>query len=219
MAWRSLPIFLEMSNLLKKGNKKSILDLDNYTLSIFPLKSTLHFFATIVGYLPCIDEEGTSGWLWIIGKSKARILSLLLILLLLARAAVYFITNRGPDLDEAAVAYQMPNYMVNKDPDQVLIPGYETIRVDKDNMHSETILVNPEGNLCYMQYEIRLTDTQEVIYQSGFLEPGKAILGFDLDSELEEGEYEIEVVLDAFDLNEHEQSLNGGVIYATLQVE
>lgn len=212
-------LFGDVKSAKKIGDKKSTLDLDNYTLSVFPLKSKLNFFEKIVGYVPCIDAEGTSGWLRIVGKSKAKILSLLLMLLLLAGAAVYFLTNRGPDLDDSAVAYEMPDYMVNKDPEQVLIPGYETITVDKDNIHSETILVNPEGNLCYMQYEIRLTDTQEVIYQSGFLEPGKAIPGFDLDSEVDKGEYDIEVVLNTFDINEYEQPLNGGVIDATLQVE
>lgn len=36
-------------------------------------------------------------------------------------------------------------------------------------------LKNPEGNPCYFTFEIVLTETEETIYTSKMVEPGKAI--------------------------------------------
>ncbi len=212
-------MFGDINSKKSKKNEESSLVMDKQTFSVFPLKDKLNFFEKVIGYVPCMDEEGNSGWLRIIGKSKPKILSIFLILLLMIVGGIFFMNNRGPDLDDTAIAYKMPDYLVNKDPTQLLVPGYEIIEVDKDNMHTETILLNPTGNPCYFQYEIRMTDTKEVLYESKLLEPGKAIPGFELNREVDEGDYNVEVVMNTFDLNDFEQPLNGGVIDATLQVK
>lgn len=212
-------MFGDISSKNNKKNVDSSLVMDKQTFSVVPLKDKLNFFEKVIGYVPCMDEEGNSGWLRIIGKSKPKILSILLILTLLIGGGIFFMNNRGPDLDDTAIAYKMPDYLVNKDPSQLLVPGYEIIEVDKDNMRTETILLNPTGNPCYFQYEIRMTDTKEVLYESKLLEPGKAIPGFELNREVDEGVYNVEVVMNTFDLNDYEQPLNGGVIDATLQVK
>ena len=92
-------LFGDVKSAKKIGDKKSTLDLDNYTLSVFPLKSKLNFFEKIVGYVPCIHAEGTSGRRRIVGKSKAKNLSLQQKLEILADAAKYDVacTSSGVD--------------------------------------------------------------------------------------------------------------------------
>lgn len=193
--------------------------LERKMLGVEPLKAKVKFFQRVVGYVPCVNEEGNIGWLRIIGKSKSKIISLLLIIVLLLGSGWYYIKHQGPELDSTAIAYQMPEGLINQDPTQIMIPGYDVIEVDKETMSTEVMLLNPEGNTCYFQYQIRLTETQEVLYETKLLEAGSAIPGFTLNKELEEGEYEVEVVINTFDSEDYEQALNGGVVDATIKVE
>ena len=48
--------------------------------------------------------------------------------------------------------------------------------------------MNPEGNPCYFTFTLVLKDTDETIYQSKMVEPGKAITQITLSKELSAGE-------------------------------
>ena len=66
---------------------------------------------------------------------------------------------------------------------------------------------------------MKLSDTGEELYKSGYIEPGSAVPEFELNQELEPGEYDILLEVEAWDIEDYTQALNGGSIEAKLEVE
>lgn len=71
----------------------------------------------------------------------------------------------------------------------IKIPGYPSITIAADTQNVTMALLNPEGNPCYFKFEIVLKDTNETIYESKYVEPGKAISDVELAKPLSAGEY------------------------------
>ena len=71
----------------------------------------------------------------------------------------------------------------------IKIPGYPSITIAKDTEDVRMSLLNPEGNPCYFKFVIVLKDTQEKIFESKYVEPGKSISDVHLTRPLEAGEY------------------------------
>ena len=57
----------------------------------------------------------------------------------------------------------------------IKIPGYPSITIAANTKNVTMALLNPEGNPCYFKFEIVLKDTDENIFESKYVEPGKAI--------------------------------------------
>ena len=71
----------------------------------------------------------------------------------------------------------------------IKIPGYPSITIAADSKNVTMALLNPEGNPCYFKFEIVLKDTDETIFESKYVEPGKAITDVELTKPLSAGEY------------------------------
>jgi hypothetical protein len=71
----------------------------------------------------------------------------------------------------------------------IKIPGYPSITIAADSKNVTMALLNPEGNPCYFKFEIVLKDTDETIFESKYVEPGKAITDVELKRPLSAGEY------------------------------
>lgn len=71
----------------------------------------------------------------------------------------------------------------------IKIPGYPSITIAADSKNVTMALLNPEGNPCYFKFEIVLKDTDETIFESKYVEPGKAITDVELTRPLSAGEY------------------------------
>lgn len=195
------------------------------SIGIYRYSATPGWSKTVVGYIPISveTEKGKqNGYIRIIKTSvlKRSLVCLAVLIAAIAVFLVWYIPNRAPktpDLDEAAVAYHIEG-MVNSDPNQIVLPGLGTMELATGQTHVEKVLLNPEGNPCYFQFRLVLKDTVETLYESGLVEPSKAIVAFDINRALEAGSYEAEVQIDTRSLEDAETPLNGGVIAVTLEV-
>lgn len=123
-----------------------------------------------------------------------------------------------PGLDQTAVSYHVEG-MENTDPESISVPGVTVIEAEAGSARLDFPLVNPEGNTCYFAYTIRLEDTGEELYRSGLIEPGKAILEYDIARPLDAGTYDVLVQVETSDINDYTVQLNGAEIPATLKVQ
>lgn len=173
----------------------------------------------ICGY---IELEVEDCYVRVIKKKKSPLLGLLLLLMLVL--SIFFAgiwlgqRDTEPYLDDTAIAYNVEGFE-NKDPNQILLPGIEEIHVQDNETNVEYALFNPKGNICNLQYIIKLTDSGEVIYTSKQVKPGYAVTKFDLTRTFAKGEYPITVEMISFDTKDGETRFNSGVMDAKLIVE
>lgn len=178
---------------------------------------------TIKGYIPAsYGEERQPCCVRIVDRSLVKSILLPLVLLgLMAGLIMAYLWYEGrdevPGLDEMAVSYRIDG-MVNTDPESTMIPMLSPITVSASDGRAQNALINPEGNGCYFIFSIVIDDTEEVVYESGLVEPGKAIVGFDLDTIPALGTYDVTVRVQTRDINDYEQELNGGDVKTTLTV-
>ena len=83
----------------------------------------------------------------------------------------------------------------------IKIPGYPSITIAADSKNVTMALLNPEGNPCYFKFEIVLKDTNETIYESKYVEPGKAITDVTLTKPLSAGEYPATIKISTLSLD------------------
>ena len=195
---------------------------EEHSIPLYQTRPKLGFFHKITGYIPC-TESGERGYVRIVGRAAGKLSALLVLLAVLIAGGIFlYLTSQkgeGPTLDKAAISYEMPDSMVNTDPDSIALPGYSILTLSNSDGVVHAPLINPEGNTCYFVYTIFLADTGEVLYESDYIEPGSAVPEFELNQTLEPGTYDIKVDVAAWDIEDYTQSLNGGSIEAELQVE
>ena len=99
-------------------------------------------------------------------------------------------SDKSVDLDPNAGIYH-GSKPEDKEPSAkcINIPGYPSITIAADSKNVTMALLNPEGNPCYFKFEIVLKDTNETIYESKYVEPGKAISDVELTKPLSAGEH------------------------------
>ena len=205
-----------------RGEPAAVLEAEDVPeCRVSPFKEKLGYSQKIVGYIPCEDKDGSPLYVRIIGRNWLKILLPLLILAALIGGGIwwYLSLDSGPRLDENAIAYQMPNGMKNEDPSQIMLPGFGIIEMEAGQRTVEAALVNPEGNPCYFKYIISLEESGEVLYESGWLEPGTAVTEWEIAEELEPGDHPISILVDTGSLSDYETEMNKGTVRATLRVE
>ena len=97
----------------------------------------------------------------------------------------------------------------------IKIPGYPSITIAADSKNVTMALLNPEGNPCYFKFEIVLKDTDETIFESKYVEPGKAITDVELTKPLSAGEYPATIKISTLSLD-GENPLNGANVETVL---
>jgi hypothetical protein len=133
-------------------------------------------------------------------------------------------TNGGAEatslsIDSNAVDWngQLPS---NETPDDntggIKIPGYPTITIAKDTKNVKMALLNPEGNPCYFQFKIVLDETNETIYESKYVAPGKVINDVVLTKGLSEGEHNATIQISTVTMEEPHTPLNGANVKTVL---
>ncbi len=145
------------------------------------------------------------------------------ILAILVCAAIFLVgvwfaqRDEVPGLDKTAVSYHIDG-VKNTDEDSILLPGLSVLNGKANDTHIKAVLMNPDGNGCYFKYTIIQKDSEEVLYTSGLIEPGKAVTEFDLNKKLKAGKYPIQVIVETNDLKNPEIVYNAGNIDAQLVV-
>ena len=170
------------------------------------------------------------------GKNKTNKILIGIIICLIAviiGGAIYF--TRGTDKDKenktpdaafepnldsnaSATASTDGNKEEADKPEGIRIPGYPSITVPADTTDIEMNLENPVGNPCYFTFELVLKDTNETLYTSKMVEPGKAITNVTLSHGLEKGEYQAVIKISTASL-EDGSAMNGANVETTLIVQ
>ena len=100
----------------------------------------------------------------------------------------------------------------------IKIPGYGDITVPADTNTWKITLANPQDNNCYFKYSITIGDDETPIYESDYIEPGKAISEFQVDKALDEGDYTIYMNISTYSMDGKNTRLNGASVKADLHV-
>ena len=100
----------------------------------------------------------------------------------------------------------------------IKIPGYGELTVAANETDWKITLANPQDNDCYFKYLITIDDSEEVIYESDYIEPGKAIREFQVTKGLEAGDYKIHLNIEAYSTDGSNTRLNGANVQADLHV-
>lgn len=202
-----------LEQALEKGKRR--------TLTIYPYKEKLSYSERVAGYAPYSETGDGTEYVRIVKKSLPKIVFPLLLILVLVGGGIawYVIQSNGPDLDRSAIAYEMPDGMKNTDPDQLMLPYYNEVTVTAEDGMGHAVLNNPDGNQSYFRYILTLTDTGDEIYRSGLIEPGMAVADWEINRDLEPGDYAAELAIQTFSLDDHEKETNGGNLVITLHVE
>ncbi|MDO4444189.1 MAG: hypothetical protein Q4C97_01485 [Bacillota bacterium] len=213
-------IFADIGN--KKENNGSNLNSNGRILLLTEKREQLLPSERVLGYIPCKDAEGNFGYVRILKKKQKVVWFILLLLLaILIGGGTWWFWNRKPkvNLDESTIAYQMPNGLKNENPSEIMIPVFSKLIMQSENNKVTAGLVNPEGNPCYFQYKIYLQEGEKLLYESKWLEPGTAIMEFEIQEKLKTGEYSIIIKIKTGSLKDPEVEMNGGEVEAILQVE
>lgn len=127
----------------------------------------------------------------------------------------------GADIDPNALDYDAGS-LADKTGDSgvsegIQIPGYPSINLPANTKNIQLVLLNPKGNPCYFTFKIVLKDTDEVIYTSKQVPPGKAIQDLELTRGLEAGTYDAVIQITTNSL-EDQSAMNGANVETQLIV-
>ena len=214
-----------VADLRKRANASEDILLigEEMETGIYPYRRKKKRLEKTAGYINVSSEEYPDSFVCVRKSNlfQGLILPLLVLLILCAVFVIGWWLSRKeyvPGLDDTAVSYRIEG-MQNTDPESIAVPGVSRIEVKAGETEVDFPLINPEGNTCYMKYIIRDAQTEEVLYESGKIKPGMAVMKFDLNRTLDPGTYNILVEIKTSDLNDHEVELNGAEIPAELVVE
>lgn len=208
---------------VNSNNPERVLVNGDIKIGVYEYRNEKKWNEKVIGYIPVIEENTqTQGFIRILRKDSLKpiITALFLIFVLIALFIAGFLLaerQKVPGLDKTAVAYEV-NTLVNKDPDQISIPGLKTINATEGETHVKQVLANPNGNPCYFKFRIFLKETDELLYESGLVEPGKAVMEFDMQRTFDFGKYPIQIRISTLDIKDGKTALNGGVIEGELNV-
>ena len=152
-------------------------------------------------------------------KSKKPLIIIIIVILVIAAAGAVLYFNWGnwfgnnpaqntnsdfvidPNAGDGSVPTQAPQKA-----ESIQIPGYPSVTM---------ALLNPEENPCYFKFEIVLKDTDETIYESQFVPPGKTITDVTLTRGLSEGEHPATIKISTVALDQ-KTPLNGANVETVL---
>lgn len=100
---------------------------------------------------------------------------------------------------------------------KILIPGFGDINVDKNYKEKGMQLFNPEKNDVYFKYELTLKETNEIIYTTNLIPPGKSVEIFPWEN-ISEGSYNLIVNIKTYSIENPEEQLNGANVAIKMNV-
>ena len=161
-------------------------------------------------------------------KSKKPLIIIIIVILVIAAAGAVLYFNWGnwfgnnPAQDTNSDFVIDPNAGDGSAPteapqkaESIQIPGYPSITITANTPNVTMALLNPEGNPCYFKFEIVLKDTDETIYESQFVPPGKTITDVTLTHGLSEGEHPATIKISTVALDQ-KTPLNGANVETVL---
>ena len=124
------------------------------------------------------------------------------------------------NMDDPIVDYTGPLTNNNPDdPSNIALPGYPSLVFPANSKKVTLELPNPSGNPCYFRYTLTIAETDEVLYQSEPIQPGKMVKELTLNRALSRGTYTLRITIDTFSLADGTTPMNGGVQEVTVTVK
>ncbi len=163
-------------------------------------------------------------------KNKKKKFILLILVIIIAAAAVFGIAYKvgsnagnaqdvnGVSIDENASDWDQSLNNLSGSEGGIKIPGYGSLTVNAGEKKWAITLANPKDNNCYFKYSITINDSETPIYESDYIEPGKAIREFEVSDPLEAGDYTIYLNIAAYSMDGNNTRLNGASVQADLHV-
>lgn len=139
--------------------------------------------------------------------------------LILIGAFISVIVMSMPEggIDRNAKDYTPPEGMnIQTDPNHIALPGYDKIEMNAGTNTAYVALWNPPSNPCYFKFKIKLTETEEVLFESDLIPPGKAVTSIEMSQSFEKGLYPVTIDISTFSLEDKDKPLNGGVVNSTI---
>ena len=101
--------------------------------------------------------------------------------------------NPGINFDPNGGNHGTPNPPANNAGGGVAIPGWSVITIPAGQTEVTVDLPNPEANKdkYYLSFEMRMADTGEVLFTTGYVKPGESINKVTLSRPLEAGQYNV----------------------------
>lgn len=200
----------------EKGVNKKLIN-EEKNILVQPIGTYKESRYKTLGYIACENNE------YVAVKKKKGILALLLIILLILLTLLsgYFIMNKDkadidPNAGDYSSALKRPD---NIDNSQILVPGYGKFTIKKGSDTIDTAFFNPEGNPCFFKFTLIEKSTNEVLYESKLVPPGKGITPIKINKTFDEiGSYNAILKFQSFDLEDTDIEYNGSDIDVKLNV-
>lgn len=157
-------------------------------------------------------------------KKKTILMVVLQITALIAVSAVCVMAFGGKSMSSGGIKLEKNVVGWNQEMESsdeaadIQIPYYADIYMEGGSDEIDMYLVNPKENECYFTYTFVLRDSDEQIYQSGLIEPGKALEKVKLDRNMESGEYSLDMRIDTYTLDT-QSALNNAIVSTELIVQ
>ena len=148
-----------------------------------------------------------------ISKNKMMIAVIIVLCAIAAILVSVLFINKNRNSDAGDI--QDNNNSGGQQGQAIRIPGYPSITIAADKENVTMNLYNPEGNPCYFTFEIVLSDTNETIYKSDMVEPGKAITNVKLKYGLAAGEHNAVIKISTASLTDG-KAMNGANVETVL---
>jgi len=147
----------------------------------------------------------------------------LLLMLLIGIIIGFFLLRDKPAeevdgliIDKSAVEWQRDPLVIEEDlnnsdgyySSSYKVYGYFESTMKAGNKANIT-MTNAHENECYFQFTLILDETEEVLYESGWVPPGNAVLRQELSRSLDKGVYEVTLKLSAVELEEPHYEMTG----------
>lgn len=153
-------------------------------------------------------------------KNKKKIFLILTFLLIVTLFVFKIIWNNndGVIIDNNAKDYSVEIELPQAyDESKILVPGFSDINVDKTYKEKGMQLFNPEKNDVYFKYELTLKETNEVIYTTNLIPPGKSVEVFPWKN-ITKGDYHLIINIKTYSIENPKEQLNGANVVIKMSV-
>ena len=198
------------------GINKKILN-EDLNILVQPIGTYKESKYKTLGYIPCENNE------YVLLKKKKGLIGWILLVLLIAATLFsgFFIINKDkadidPNAGDYSSALRRPE---NIDNSQILVPAYREFTIKKGSETIDTAFFNPEGNPCFFKFTLVEKSTNEVLYESKLVPPGKGVTPIKMNKIFNEvGKYDAILKFQSFDLEDTKIEYNGSNISVKLSI-
>lgn len=162
---------------------------------------------------------GKNGFVLIKKRRKSLLVGAIIVIILIVLAAVFAFTKlNGPQVDPNAAKYKSKLKHETKDPNSILIPGYNDWHMKPGTDEVYVALLNPEGNPCYFQFTIVDDEDGKELFSTKLVPPGQAISNVKLSQKLKKGTHSVTVQIKTYSLDDPTVKLNGANVKTKIVV-